>query len=132
MIQARENAEDSESDGAAQLQALQLTRYDTVIGISASGRTPFVVGALGVAELGCKENEALSRLLDWESPQKQKHRISDLATVVTALEFRERNPAGNHCPYCNVVPGPGSEWSSPWQQSMSVILERVRLFYQEL
>lgn len=49
IIHAQEGAEDSESDGVAQLQALQLTPEDTVIGISASGRTPFVVGALRVA-----------------------------------------------------------------------------------
>jgi N-acetylmuramic acid 6-phosphate etherase len=49
IIQAQEDAEDSETDGAAQLQALQLTSNDTVIGISASGRTPFVIGALRVA-----------------------------------------------------------------------------------
>ncbi|KAH8697789.1 putative glucokinase regulator family protein [Talaromyces proteolyticus] len=49
IIQAREGAEDSETDGVAKLEALQLTSKDTVIGISASGRTPFVLGALKVA-----------------------------------------------------------------------------------
>ena len=48
-IHAQEGAEDCENDGVAQLQGLQLTPKDTVIGISASGRTPFVVGALRVA-----------------------------------------------------------------------------------
>jgi N-acetylmuramic acid 6-phosphate etherase len=45
-----------------------------------------------LAKLGCRENEVLSRLFDSESPQKQKHRISDLAQVVTALAFRKTNP----------------------------------------
>ncbi|EXJ77553.1 N-acetylmuramic acid 6-phosphate etherase [Capronia epimyces CBS 606.96] len=46
IIQAQEGAEDGEMDGVTRLEALQLTSKDTVIGISASGRTPFVVGAL--------------------------------------------------------------------------------------
>lgn len=49
IIRAREGAEDFEQDGIAELEAMQLTADDTVIGISASGRTPFVLGALRVA-----------------------------------------------------------------------------------
>jgi N-acetylmuramic acid 6-phosphate etherase len=49
IIKAQEVAEDSEEDGSAQLAKLQITSKDTVIGISASGRTPFVLGALRVA-----------------------------------------------------------------------------------
>ncbi|KAJ5166311.1 glucokinase regulator family protein [Penicillium canariense] len=49
IISAQEAAEDSEEDGSAQLHKLQITCDDTVIGISASGRTPFVIGALKVA-----------------------------------------------------------------------------------
>ncbi|EED18696.1 N-acetylmuramic acid 6-phosphate etherase, putative [Talaromyces stipitatus ATCC 10500] len=49
IIHAQEGAEDSEDDGVTKLQALQLTPQDTVIGISASGRTPFVLGALRTA-----------------------------------------------------------------------------------
>ncbi|KFZ24798.1 hypothetical protein V502_00720 [Pseudogymnoascus sp. VKM F-4520 (FW-2644)] len=49
IIQAQEGAEDFETDGVNQLEALKLTAKDTVIGISASGRTPFVLGALKVA-----------------------------------------------------------------------------------
>lgn len=51
ILKAQEQAEDSEQDGAAQLNALQVTTKDTIIGISASGRTPFVVGALREAFL---------------------------------------------------------------------------------
>ncbi|KAI2683103.1 hypothetical protein CBS147355_2243 [Penicillium roqueforti] len=46
---AQEGAEDAEEDGTAQLQALNLTVKDVVLGISASGRTPFVLGALKFA-----------------------------------------------------------------------------------
>jgi N-acetylmuramic acid 6-phosphate etherase len=49
IIKAQEVAEDSEEDGSTQLERLQITSKDTVIGISASGRTPFVLGALRVA-----------------------------------------------------------------------------------
>ncbi|KAL2784714.1 hypothetical protein BJX66DRAFT_329767 [Aspergillus keveii] len=48
-VQPSEGAEDAGEDGAAALEALNLNPQDTVIGISASGRTPFVVEALGVA-----------------------------------------------------------------------------------
>ncbi len=41
-----EKSEDSESQGAADLSAHALTAVDTVIGIAASGRTPYVLGAL--------------------------------------------------------------------------------------
>lgn len=47
--QAKENAEDSESQGAADLKNKALTAKDTVIGIAASGRTPYVAGALKYA-----------------------------------------------------------------------------------
>lgn len=49
VVQAREDAEDSEPNGAAALEAMQPTALDAVIGISASGRTPFVLGALRAA-----------------------------------------------------------------------------------
>lgn len=43
---AVENAEDDDAAGAAAVDELEVTRNDTVIGISASGRTPYVLGAL--------------------------------------------------------------------------------------
>jgi N-acetylmuramic acid 6-phosphate etherase len=46
---APEGAEDVGEDGAAALEALNLSDQDTVVGISASGRTPFVLNALKVA-----------------------------------------------------------------------------------
>lgn len=41
-----EQAEDDEADGHAQLAALGVNALDSVIGIAASGSTPFVIGAL--------------------------------------------------------------------------------------
>ncbi|HEV8625986.1 MAG TPA: N-acetylmuramic acid 6-phosphate etherase, partial [Acidimicrobiia bacterium] len=49
----REGAEDDPAAGAAELLALGVGPSDAVVGISASGRTPYVLGALGAArEIG--------------------------------------------------------------------------------
>lgn len=49
MFSAVEGAEDSPSQGADDLSKLKLTENDTVLAIAASGRTPYVVGALDYA-----------------------------------------------------------------------------------
>ena len=46
---AVENAEDDAKAAGLSLRELGLTERDTVVGISASGRTPYVVGGLGFA-----------------------------------------------------------------------------------
>ncbi|PEL12314.1 N-acetylmuramic acid 6-phosphate etherase [Bacillus sp. AFS017336] len=54
-IKAVEGAEDSEELGKEDLQSISLTKNDIVIGIAASGRTPYVIGALKYAnEIGAK------------------------------------------------------------------------------
>ncbi|KQL41103.1 N-acetylmuramic acid 6-phosphate etherase [Bacillus sp. FJAT-25509] len=54
-IKAVEGAEDSEELGKEDLLRISLTRNDIVIGIAASGRTPYVIGALKYAnEIGAK------------------------------------------------------------------------------
>ncbi len=45
----KEGAEDDAATGAAELAALGVGPADAVVGISASGRTPYVLGALGAA-----------------------------------------------------------------------------------
>lgn len=53
-VKAKEGAEDSRQQGAEDLKAVSLKPDDMVIGIAASGRTPFVLGALEYAmKLGC-------------------------------------------------------------------------------
>ncbi|MDJ0354685.1 N-acetylmuramic acid 6-phosphate etherase [Paenarthrobacter sp. PH39-S1] len=47
--QAVENAEDDDEAGAADMRHLSVTAADAVVGISASGRTPYVLGALAAA-----------------------------------------------------------------------------------
>jgi N-acetylmuramic acid 6-phosphate etherase len=49
ITKAVEGAEDSERNGERDLQAKKLTRRDVVVGIAASGTTPYVVGALKYA-----------------------------------------------------------------------------------
>ncbi|MFI0260325.1 N-acetylmuramic acid 6-phosphate etherase [Streptomyces sp. NPDC017056] len=46
MVAAVEGAEDSAELAAADLDALGLTADDTVVGVSASGRTPYAIGAV--------------------------------------------------------------------------------------
>jgi len=49
LTHAVEGAEDNEGQGARDLAARRLTRNDAVIGITASGATPYVLGALAYA-----------------------------------------------------------------------------------
>ncbi|MFJ4962736.1 N-acetylmuramic acid 6-phosphate etherase [Streptomyces sp. NPDC088729] len=68
MVRAVEGAEDSKDLAAADLDALELTADDTVVGISASGRTPYAIGAVEHARargtltigLSCNAGSALA------------------------------------------------------------------------
>ncbi|MFE7115586.1 N-acetylmuramic acid 6-phosphate etherase, partial [Streptomyces sp. NPDC057654] len=68
MVTAVEGAEDSKELAAADLDALTLTAEDTVVGISASGRTPYAIGAVEHARragaltigLSCNPDSALA------------------------------------------------------------------------
>lgn len=64
-----ESVEDRPEEGAAALDSIDLNSFDSVIGIAASGRTPFVLGAIARAqEVGALtiglSNTAGSRLAD--------------------------------------------------------------------
>ncbi|WP_223592436.1 N-acetylmuramic acid 6-phosphate etherase [Neobacillus bataviensis] len=69
---AVEGAEDNEAMGRQDLQALTITSKDTIVGIAASGRTPYVVGAMRYAnEIGaatgsisCNKDAAISEYAD--------------------------------------------------------------------
>lgn len=50
MFAAQEGAEDNKDAAVADLQELQLNRADVLVGLSASGRTPYVVSALRYAK----------------------------------------------------------------------------------
>jgi N-acetylmuramic acid 6-phosphate etherase len=50
LLQAIENAEDSAGDGSARIDGLRVGPDDVVIGLAASGATPFTVGAITAAK----------------------------------------------------------------------------------
>jgi N-acetylmuramic acid 6-phosphate etherase len=72
LLRAAEGAEDSETKGAAALEEIGLTPRDVVVGIAASGRTPYVVGALAYAKrigattiaLSCNSPSAIGAIAD--------------------------------------------------------------------
>lgn len=54
LYKATEASEDNREQGAKDLQTRGLTEKDSVVGLAASGRTPYTIGALDYArELGC-------------------------------------------------------------------------------
>lgn len=72
MVKAVEGAEDSKELAATDLDALELTADDTVVGVSASGRTPYAIGAVEHARargaltigLSCNADSALGAAAD--------------------------------------------------------------------
>ncbi|MDH5609793.1 MAG: N-acetylmuramic acid 6-phosphate etherase [Cyclobacteriaceae bacterium] len=70
---AVENAEDDPRQAWLDLSAFQLTQHDTVIGIAASGRTPYVIGGVTEARknglltgcITCNEGSALASAVDF-------------------------------------------------------------------
>lgn len=72
MTVAVEGAEDSITLGEEDLRNIQLTEKDTVLGIAASGRTPYVIGALEYAKkvgattasLACNKDAEISKYAD--------------------------------------------------------------------
>ncbi|WNK48568.1 N-acetylmuramic acid 6-phosphate etherase [Pantoea agglomerans] len=70
ILQAVENAEDNREQGAQDLKDIRFSRHDVLVGIAASGRTPYVLGALAYAnELGattvsltCNPGSAMSQV----------------------------------------------------------------------
>lgn len=67
--QAVENAEDNREQGAQDLRDIQFSAKDVLVGIAASGRTPYVLGALEYARslgattaaLTCNPNSAMAQ-----------------------------------------------------------------------
>jgi N-acetylmuramic acid 6-phosphate etherase len=81
ILKAVENAEDSTEDGWADLQLHEVNEHDVVIGIAASGTTPYVIGAL---------------------EQCQKHNI-----VTACITCNPNAPVSEHANYAiEVVVGP--------------------------
>jgi N-acetylmuramic acid 6-phosphate etherase len=72
LARAAEGAEDDPKEGAAALRGIALTQKDVVVGIAASGRTPYVVGGLTYAKalgattvaLSCNQDSAIAHIAE--------------------------------------------------------------------
>ncbi|MDF7790746.1 MULTISPECIES: N-acetylmuramic acid 6-phosphate etherase [Pantoea] len=72
ILQAVENAEDNMEQGAQDLKAIHFSRHDVLVGIAASGRTPYVLGALDYARqcgastiaLTCNPHSKMAQVAD--------------------------------------------------------------------
>jgi N-acetylmuramic acid 6-phosphate etherase len=76
-----ESSEDSPAAGAADLEPYNLTKHDTVVGIAASGRTPYVLGALAHA-IECR---ALTIALTCAGGAEHPSRMATLAEMAIEL-----------------------------------------------
>lgn len=72
LTEAIEGSEDSKEMGKEDLQAIDLNENDVVVGLAASGRTPYVIGALSYANelntptiaIACNKNSAIGNEAD--------------------------------------------------------------------
>ncbi len=72
MFVAQEGVEDSQESGQEDLKSIQLCPKDVVVGIAASGRTPYVIGALKYAQtlgagriaLSCNPNAEIANFAE--------------------------------------------------------------------
>lgn len=72
ILKAKEGAEDSLTLGVEDLKSIQFSQKDVVVGIAASGRTPYVIGALGYANeigattiaLSCNPDSTIAEIAD--------------------------------------------------------------------
>ncbi|KAL4860837.1 hypothetical protein BDV12DRAFT_204646 [Aspergillus spectabilis] len=83
LLGAQEGAEDGEVDGAAEVHRLNVSPADTVFGISASGRTPFVIGALKSAV----QSNALTAVLTNVSPSEAAGIVKYAITALVGPEL---------------------------------------------
>jgi N-acetylmuramic acid 6-phosphate etherase len=87
LIRAVEGAEDNTDLARADLAALSLTRNDVVIGIAASGRTPYVIAALDYA----RQNGALAISVF----NNRGAKLGDAADIAILVETGEELLAGS-------------------------------------
>ncbi len=73
---AQEHAEDDDVAGAAEIVALDPSSLDAVVGLSASGRTPYVVGALAAARSAGALTVALVAVPESELGGSADHEIA--------------------------------------------------------
>lgn len=72
ILRAVENVEDNKTQGAADLQAINFCERDVLVGLAASGRTPYVIGGMEyaksqnafVAMISCNPHGEMAQLAD--------------------------------------------------------------------
>jgi N-acetylmuramic acid 6-phosphate etherase len=72
LVSATEGAEDAEEEGVAALKRIDLTAKDVVVGLAASGRTPYVLAALAYAKalgaatiaLSCNPRSSIAQIAE--------------------------------------------------------------------
>ena len=72
VYKAKEGAEDSKELGAEELKGIDFSKKDVLVGIAASGRTPYVIGALEYANsigastisINCNKNSEIEKFSD--------------------------------------------------------------------
>jgi N-acetylmuramic acid 6-phosphate etherase len=72
LVRAKEGAEDAVEEGAAALKRIDLTSKDVVVGLAASGRTPYVLAALTYAKalgattiaLSCNPRSSIAQIAE--------------------------------------------------------------------
>lgn len=74
ILHAVENVEDDKTQGAQDLQNIRFTHRDVLIGLAASGRTPYVIGALEYA----RQHKAFTAIVSC-NPQGEMTRLADVA-----------------------------------------------------
>lgn len=72
ILKAVENAEDNQQAGQSDLQSINFNKNDVLVGIAASGSTPYVIGAMHYAKsikaqvisVSCNPDSAMSKISD--------------------------------------------------------------------
>ncbi|MBY0358328.1 MAG: N-acetylmuramic acid 6-phosphate etherase [Candidatus Obscuribacterales bacterium] len=81
LVASIEGAEDNKEQGAHDLAAKNITEHDVVVGIAASGRTPYVIGALEHARA---KGAATAAVVNASNSALAKHADFTLAAVTGA------------------------------------------------
>ncbi len=82
ILKAVENVEDNAAQGAEDLQALGFNQHDVLVGIAASGRTPYVLGAMAYAH----QQNALVAIVSCNPHGEMAHRADIAITPVVGPE----------------------------------------------
>ena len=92
-VKAKEGAEDSIEEAISDLKNINLTNKDIVVGIAASGRTPYVIGALEYANKIGSDTVAIATVKNSKIGSIAKHKI-EVDTGAEVVSGSTRMKAG--------------------------------------